>query len=61
MLTHTETHDSVYETRKIALEGALRIGCGIVKIDGSSSVDGSIIVKNAELFFNFLIKDDING
>jgi len=60
MLTHQETIESDYERRKIALEAALRVGCGYDS-NGNTSKDGSIVVKNAELFLEFLNKDDKNG
>lgn len=63
MLTHQETIESDYEKRKIALEAALRVGCGVG--DGEfgyePKTDGSIVVKNAELFLEFLNKDAVNG
>lgn len=61
MLTHQETIESDYERRKIALEAVLRVGTGVNGDMGYSSTDGSIVVKNAELFLEFLKKDDING
>ncbi len=61
MLTHHETMESDYETRKVALEAALRVGTGLDINSNGTSTDGSIVVKNAELFLDFLKKDGNNG
>lgn len=53
MLTHQETFESNYETRKVALEDALRV-------DYNGDSDGAAIVKNAELFLEFLTKENTN-
>lgn len=53
MLTHNKTMPSDGEIRAAALEAALRVGVGF-DADGNPSTDGSIVVKNAELFLKFL-------
>lgn len=53
MLTRNETIPSDGEIRAAALEAALRVGCGLDN-DGNTSADGSVVIKNAKLFLNFL-------
>lgn len=59
MLTHNETIHSDYEKRAVDLEAALRVGCGL-NDTGDTSIDGSIVVKNAKLFLDFLNEDNQN-
>lgn len=51
--TVPEDHDQ----RAAALEAALRVGTGVITDESGnfkSCTDGSIVVKNAELFLKFL-------